>query len=87
MFTHVFHVPQVLRKKTKTKTKKETALVLKIMGRLEDFFFLEIEKKKKSAGFSRARWVTANKQFFMPYHRTTTQMINIIVSISLKLDL
>ena len=39
------------------------------MGRSEDFFFflvvvLEIEKKKKLAGFSRVGQVTANKQFF-----------------------
>ena len=47
MFTHVLHVPQVLRKKKIKKNKKNTALVQKIMGQSGDFFFFFKLKKNR----------------------------------------
>ena len=71
MFTHVFHVPEVLR--GKKKSKKQTALVQKITGRSEDFFFLRnYKKKKKKVGrFFEGRSGYGKQTFFMPNYETT----------------
>ena len=64
MFTHIFHVPQVLRGKK--------ALVQEVMYCAEDFFFFEKFKKKtnkqtKSRQVFRGSVGLRQTIFFMPY--------------------